>query len=433
MNVHELLEKGSFLCECGRVHQCDTKILRIRQGVLEDLGDILKDYHHVLFISDGNTRPLGGETAINLLEKQGTIVDEVYFNQKEILVPNEKAIARVENNFSDGIELIIGVGSGVINDLSKYVAFSHNIPSMIIATAPSMDGFASSGAVMMLGGLKVTCTCKAPRYIIGDSDVLTNAPMDMIRSGIGDILGKYSALSDWKIANILSTDPMCDLIYTMVEEELIACSRSISAIMQRNPNAIARLMKSLAIVGISLAYQESSRPASGSEHLISHFFELTSLMNKKSYFPHGIDVAYSAIVTEILRKRLLEEDTPSFTSSFNRSAWQKGLYRIFGSEMTQDIISLQEKAKTYTTDRSELIRYHWPEIKSALEQTPGVDFIIKKLEEADFHLGEFVEMYGMATIKDAVRYATDLKTRYTLLELLSDTGYLELYAETLKL
>ena len=83
---------------------------------------------------------------------------------------------------------------------------------------------------------------------------------------------------------------MCDMIYKMVETELNACAENIDSIMNRDPASIGRLMESLAIVGIALAYQGSSRPASGSEHLISHYFELQGVKNNEPYFPHGIDV-----------------------------------------------------------------------------------------------------------------------------------------------
>lgn len=431
MNVQAQLAKGSFQCHCGRVHQCDTALLRIERGVLKELGTILAGFHHVLVISDGNTRPLCGQAVIQVLKDQGFTVDEAFFNQKTVLVPDEKAIAAVEAVYMEGTQAIIGVGSGVINDLSKYIAFTHGIPSMIVATAPSMDGFASSGAVMMLGGFKVTCPRKAPRWIVGDIDILTAAPMEMIRSGIGDILGKYSALSDWKLAHILSKDPMCDLIYQMVEEELETCVDNIPKIMERDPDAIGRLMESLAIVGISLAYQGSSRPASGSEHLISHFFELTSIMKNKPYFPHGIDVGYAAVIAEILRKQLLQEDPGTFATDFNRREWEAGLQKVFG-EMAEDIITLQDDAKTYTTDRSALIRENWEAIQNILGQTPGVEFIVEKLEAAGFHLDEFIALYGWESIRNGILYATDLKTRYTLLELLSDTGYLKRYATALK-
>jgi glycerol-1-phosphate dehydrogenase [NAD(P)+] len=433
MDVQKLLAKGSFHCSCGRDHRCDTKTLDV--GGSEIYGKIpglLGDVSRVLVISDGNTRPLCGEKVISELAGAGIQVDEAFFDQTEVLIPNEKTIAEANACFHEGDAAVIGIGSGVINDLSKYIAFDHNVPSMIVATAPSMDGFASSGAVMMLGGLKVTCQKKAPRWILADMAVLKDAPIDMIRSGLGDVMGKFSALSDWKIATLMGNEPPCDMIYDLVENEIKICVDNIEAIMNRDEKAIGKLMESLAVIGLTLAWQGSSRPASGSEHLISHFFELTCVKNHLPYFPHGIDVAYASIVTEILRKKLAGEDPETFVNTFNEADWKAGLVRCFG-DMAPDIEVMQVKNQTYTTDRLPFIKAHWDEIRGYLNQTPGVEFMMDKLTKAGYQLSEFTDMYGIEKIKDAVHYASDIKTRYTLLQLLRDTGKLEAYADALVL
>jgi glycerol-1-phosphate dehydrogenase [NAD(P)+] len=433
MNVQDLLQKDAFLCDCGREHHSDTRILQVGDAAIYDrIPGMLGGIHRVLVISDGNTRPLCGEKVIAALAGAGITVDEAFFNQTDVLIPDEATIAKAEACFCAGTGAVIGVGSGVINDLSKYIAFNHQVPSMIVATAPSMDGFASSGAVMMLKGLKVTCSRRAPRWIVADMHVLAGAPIDMIRSGIGDLLGKFSALSDWKLATLMGNEPACQMIYDLVETETNACIDNIDAIMRRDPAAIGRLMESLAIVGITLAYQGSSRPASGSEHLISHFFELTCVKNHLPYFPHGIDVAYSAVVSEMLRKRLAEEDPATFAFRFDRSAWHRGLVRCF-DDMAPEIEAMQNKNATYATDRSGFIRDRWPTIRSYLKQTPGVAFMKKILGKAGYNLEDFKAMYGLDKIRDAVRHASDIKTRYTLLALLSDTGKLETYAKELTL
>ena len=91
------------------------------------------------------------------------------------------------------------------------MAFS-KIPYIIVATAPSMDGYASDGAAMILGGMKETVKAGLPKAIIADTNVLKNAPMDMIKAGYGDIIGKYSALNDWKFANIVYGEFFCNYI-----------------------------------------------------------------------------------------------------------------------------------------------------------------------------------------------------------------------------
>ena len=105
------------------------------------------------------------------------------FETKDALVPDEEAIRTLSDHLPEGTDLILGIGSGVINDLCKYTAWKQGLDCGIVATAPSMDGYASSGAAMIIGGMKVTYTAQPPKYILADIDIVRNAPMDMIRSG----------------------------------------------------------------------------------------------------------------------------------------------------------------------------------------------------------------------------------------------------------
>ncbi len=77
------------------------------------------------------------------------------------------------------------------------------LPYIIIATAPSVDGFASDCAPLIVKNMRVTYEAKVPNAIIGDITILKDAPMDMIAAGVGDILGKYTCLVDWKLANMI--------------------------------------------------------------------------------------------------------------------------------------------------------------------------------------------------------------------------------------
>ena len=114
-----------------------------------------------------------------------------------VLVPDEKATDRLKKLVSDRTDLIVGIGSGVINDICKYVSYTCELPYYIVATAPSMDGYASNGVALILGGMKISPGARPPKAIIADTNVLKNAPMEMLQAGYGDIVGKLSYLNDW--------------------------------------------------------------------------------------------------------------------------------------------------------------------------------------------------------------------------------------------
>ena len=147
---------------------------------------------------------------------RGQVQRYLVFERQGNLVPDERAVSELEAALTEETDLIVGVGSGVINDLCKYVSWKRGLQYVIVATAPSMDGYASSGAAMITDGMKVTYTTHPPMMIFGDTDVLRHAPEDMIRSGYGDIIGKYSSLNDWQLSHVLNGEHLCREIYDLV-------------------------------------------------------------------------------------------------------------------------------------------------------------------------------------------------------------------------
>ena len=191
------------------------------------------------------------------------------------MIPNEEAVEKLEACLSNKTDLIIGVGSGVINDLCKYVSFSHSLPYYIVATAPSMDGYASKGAAMLFGGMKITTSAAVPAAIIADTAILKDAPIEMLQAGYGDMIGKYSYLNDWKLSHIVNNEPLCEYIYDLTYQTVTSVADMGEKILSRDEKSIAALMRALVIVGIAMAQMGNSRPASGSEHHLSHYFEVT--------------------------------------------------------------------------------------------------------------------------------------------------------------
>ena len=172
MDIVELL-RGKEDCPCGRPHRCPIERVAIGAGAIGELPSLLGGASRILLVADENTYRAAGERVETALA--ACTVERVVFPATPLLIPDERAIERV-NEALDGVELIVGIGSGVIQDLSKYVSFFSKIPYIIVATAPSMDGYASSGAAMILGGMKETVAVGLPRVIVLDTDVLKNAP-----------------------------------------------------------------------------------------------------------------------------------------------------------------------------------------------------------------------------------------------------------------
>lgn len=409
MDINKLLRGVD--CRCGKKHTCDIEYVYIEKGAISRLSDICRKYDNILIVADQNTYAAAGDKTVSALKNKN--ISKVIFSGKEILVPNEKAIEEVRHNLY-GIDLILGIGSGVIQDLCKYVSFFNKVPYMIVATAPSMDGYASTGAAMITDGMKVTYKAGLPRAIVADTEVLAAAPLDMIKAGYGDIIGKFSSLNDWKLAHLVNDEYFCQYIYDLTFNQIENTLKLAEGILKRKEESIKALTEALVIIGILLSFAGSSRPASGSEHHLSHFFEITGIVWGKDYFPHGIDVAYSAVITAEIREKILSQKFPQKIWREEAGAFKEKMQSIYG-HVADGCIELQKEVGNYAADRSDVYSQKETEIKKILAEMPSADEVKEMLSLVGLDMAKFYDLYGKDKINDAVFYAKDLKDRYTVL------------------
>jgi len=417
-NINELLNVVHN-CSCGKQHSCEVGAVVIEKGAVEKLPALTAEYQHILVVCDDNTHRVCGKKVAELL---GDKVETVQIYHAEgVVVPNEESIAVLEKCVTKQTDLIVGAGSGVINDLCKYVSFLKKLPYMIVATAPSMDGFASVGAAMIIGNMKITYNAHVPAAIIGDVDVLKDAPMDLIQSGYGDIIGKFSCLNDWKLSRVINEEYFCQEVYDLTYEMLMETKDLGAGLLNREEAAVETLMKALVGVGIAMAYVGNSRPASGSEHHLSHFFEVIGIMKKEPYFAHGTDVVYSAVYTQKLREELLalsKEEVcrlaDASAAPFDWKGWEQDIRAIY-DQAAEGVIALQHKLDWYSKDYSAVIKERWDKICEVMKEVPSSKVLAGYVESIGLDMDEFERVYGTEKISNALRYAKDLKDRYSVL------------------
>lgn len=410
MDFEKLLR--DFECECGKKHSCAIKRVEIGDGAIEKIPELVKDYKSIVIAADQNTYAACGEAV------KSKIADKCeklhIFECEGFLVPNEQSIEALTASVSDKTDLIVGIGSGVIQDLCKYVSFNTNLPYHIVATAPSMDGYASVGAAMITGNMKVTYNAHVPEAIVGDTEILKDAPMDLIKSGYGDILGKFSCLNDWKLSHIVNDEYICDYVYNLTFDMLNKTKDLGGRLLKRDKEAIKTLMEALVGVGIAMAYVGNSRPASGSEHHLSHFFEITGLLENKPYFLHGIDVVYSAVYTEQIREELLKLDEPTVGKKMCREEYCEKIKSVY-HEAGEGVIALQDKLGWYNESKIDAYKSKWNEIKEVLAEVPSSEELKGYLKTIELDTSEFEKQYGAEKLQNAIWFAKDLKDRYTVL------------------
>ena len=410
MNLTLLNEKFKN-CLCGRKHLCLIDYVKIGKGAIYTLPLSCEKYNSILLVCDNNTYRVCGKNVETILAEK--ISNRIVLESNgDVVIPNEEKISEIESGIQSETDLIIGVGSGVINDLCKYVSFRHNLEYFIVATAPSMDGYASVGAALILKGMKVTINARPPKAIIGDTDVLKNAPKKMLQAGYGDIIGKYSCLNDWKLSALINNEYFCENIYNLTLSQTEKVKPFAHALLNKNEEAVEALMEALVTVGIAMSYVGNSRPASGSEHHLSHYFEITGILENKDYYSHGIDVMYSTAVTAKIRENIINSYPSKYI--FNRDKWIAEIKKNYLNS-ADEVISLQDKIGWYTVDERNVIEQKWDKIINILKEAPSFSECTNMLLEIGLSYSDFIEFYGIQEIKDAVLYAKDLKDRYTVL------------------
>jgi len=304
-----------FDCSCGKHHKIEMKHIYVGEGVYVKIIDIAKEIlpKKILIVSDKNTYIALGENVEEKLKDTGYNVKNIILNSEGDLIPDEKAIGRVLVEVEDEIELLVAVGSGTINDISRMVSARTKIPYVIMGTSPSMDGYASTVSPLIIDGAKLTYPGIHPYAIIADSNIMKDAPFEMICAGFGDILGKYTALSDWMLSHKINEEYFCRTTEKLVRDAMNKCFENIEGAVNRDAKAIGYIAEALILSGVAMTLTENSRPASGAEHHLSHYWEVDKLSKKLEHPLHGNSVGVGTIISAWIYKEMHIEEKYAIT------------------------------------------------------------------------------------------------------------------------
>ena len=323
-NARKILSMGieempgySFECTCGKLHRVDMKHLLSGSGAVERLPEIIEKYPEekdktILVLCDENTWKAGGEKTISVLDNAGykTKVIKLETKNYHMLVPNENALGTVLVNITDDVGFMLGVGSGVISDITKLVSYKTGRKSIVVGTAPSMDGYASLNAAFVIDGHKITYNAHYHTCIVADTQIMQTAPDELFRAGYGDIVGKYTALSDWRLTKKINDEHYCEITAKLVENAVNICVENTEKYFKREEAAIERMNEALILTGISMGITGYTRPASGSEHHLSHYWELDAVEKGIPHPLHGNSVGLASIASaemyDVMGKRFEE-------------------------------------------------------------------------------------------------------------------------------
>lgn len=297
-----------YSCACGKSHKVDIQAIRVGSSVIQELPGILRDLgaSHIFLVADNYTYEAAGRQVEQLLDQAGLAYHKRVFQTETPLVPNEYALGSVLAAMTSQDDMLLAVGSGTLNDVTKYVSARTGIPYVIAATAPSMDGYASTVAPTILDGFKTTLPAVYPAAIVADVDILKDAPMPMLTAGFGDIIGKFTSLADWRLSHQLNGEYYCPEVAGVIEAAVETCAANAKALAQREPQAIQAVTEALILSGLAMGMVGVSRPASGAEHQMAHYWEMDALRRGEEHPLHGNAVGVGTVLAACLYEMAAE-------------------------------------------------------------------------------------------------------------------------------
>lgn len=343
--VLDWLGKSRICPACGRTHTIRTRLLAQGEGIGRDIGRHLSDLGfkgRCVAVMDRNTRNAAG---LELLEGLSRYNPKAVIFDREDLHADEHALGSLLVALADRPDFMVSCGSGTLTDITRYNSLMTGIPFVAYATAASVDGFASTTTPILNKGFKTTFPGVAPEAVFYDPAVLAAAPDAMTAAGFGDVMAKIIAMIDWRLAYAVEDEAYCPLIAALVERAINDClnlagdlaekpaanTQQGPDVVKRRGRACARLMETLSLTGIGMQMMGSSRPASGSEHHISHLLEMRDIQRQRHGSLHGDKVGIGTLISMTIYQRLFAGDRlPGQRPLMSAERWESEVRRVFG-------------------------------------------------------------------------------------------------------
>lgn len=417
--IEKIMSGG--VCSCGKTHGMATGTAVVGDGAADSLAQFIreKNFQRVLIVCDTNT------------EKYVPALKPAAMNADVITLPgnshaDEKGVAPLIDRLNGkSYDCLVACGSGSLHDITRYSANEKNIPFVSFPTAASVDGFVSTVAAMTWGGQKLSSPAAAPIAVFADPEVFGDAPARLTASGVGDLLGKYTALLDWRIARILTGEKICPEIYGLMEKALGRLDGLLDEISSgqfdvRSEKYTTLVMECLILAGLSMQLQGNSRPASGAEHHLSHFWEM-HVINKPTGALHGEQVGVAALMLTRYYHAMRDYDfmrPVNLVATFDRSYLEPVYGDLTGGILRENLtvgeVSSSPLAFVPDADKAEKVR---AEIDSLI--SPEALERLLRLGGAPTTLPELGLPDDEEFIKRTLGFAPYVRKRLTLLKVLS--------------
>lgn len=405
-------------CSCGREHRCDTKQVEIGSGLTAKTGAILKEAgfpEKILLVADRNTLE-AARGVLESLKGSGFHVKELIY--ENLLSAKVEQVREVEALTSD-VDAILSVGTGSLNDICRVAAYELEKEFCIFATAPSMDGFASDTAPIIKDNFKTSWQAKQPSVILADTAVLAKAPTILKSSGFGDMMAKYIGLVDWRVANLLINEYYCEAIAGITRDAVRKIAALADRITSDSEEAAGAVMEALVMTGVAMKFAGCSRPASGAEHVVSHYLECHKVI--KGIWPdyHGRKVGVATVYCNRLYRNLAK--LPAIHCTKDPTDWDD-VYAHYAPEMQEDVRKLNNPTITDKVDPKKLEEC-WPQIRKIIEEElPETEKLVAMMKVAGAPITPDAVNVDPQFMENAMRYHAYMRYRLTIPRLMPMMG-----------
>jgi len=306
-------------------HTTDTKDLIIGAGCVGRTAEMFSRLFpggSAIIIADANTWEVAGKDVLRSLEEAGVPHEQSFIFTDPELYAEWSYVEQLKARLQKTDACAIAVGSGVINDLTKYVSFLLGRKYMTVGTAASMDGYTAYGASITKDGNKQTFDCPAPYGFVMDPVIAAAAPKDLAASGYGDLIAKVPAGADWMLAEAAGVEKIDPLSWSLVQDGLRESLADPAAVRGGDVGYTEKLSEGLLMSGFAMQAYRSSRPASGMEHQFSHCWDMENLCYRGKHVSHGFKVSIGTLASTASLEFLLEKGLEDLDVDACVAAWK---------------------------------------------------------------------------------------------------------------
>ena len=421
-----------FSCSCGEVHRLPIEACHVGADAAARMAAFAAARCGTagVVIADPHTRAAAGDVPIAALRDAGKHIEEIQYDSAHLDATQEEGDALVRR--SGGAEFYVAVGSGTLSDLAKYAGDRTGRPVLLYPTAASMNGYTSAIVALKVRGLKCTLPCRPAAGVFANPEVAATAPRAMTAAGVGDFLSKCSSSTDWRVAHLLRGGYFCERPREFFESAQQRVLDAAAGVGRGETEAVGTVLEALLLSGLSMVIAGSSAPASGGEHLISHYLDMKNALYGTANDLHGAQVGVATVYCLGLWEAVLALDADAFDAEalLRRQPEEETVRHMilddWGAEVGAEVQSQWDR-KTIGPDafRAEIRRFQdlvrSRRMELSCDLLPGA-VVAHAIRAAGGPVRPEDMQASVVEYEHALRRARYLRNRFTILDLAEELG-----------